>query len=123
MPAQATFSFSDFDFFRKANNPTSFHTDQYTNEDGSNAGIGLAAFQQFVHTESSAIDLDELNARKLDASKLTTVADVDDVKIYFIHEGAGYRNQLKLTMTGVGSQGTYGEGFVFVDGSQGNGSQ
>lgn len=123
LPAQATFSFSDFDFFRKDNNPTSFHTDTYTNEDGTTAGVGLAAFQQFVHTESSAINLDELNARKLDATKLTTTADIDDVKVYFIHEGAGFRNQLKLTMTGIGTQGTYGEGLVFVDGSQGNGAE
>ncbi|MEM8830022.1 MAG: Ig-like domain-containing protein [Cyanobacteria bacterium P01_G01_bin.19] len=46
------------------------------------------------------------------------VTDIDDLKIYFIHEGAGYKNQLKLTMTG----GTYEEGLVFVDGSQGGGS-
>ena len=123
LPAQATFSFSDFSFFRKANNPTGFHTTQYRNEDGTDAGTGLNAFQQFVNTESSAIDLDELNARKLDANKLTTVTNAEDVKVYFIHEGAGYRNQLKLTMTGTANSGTNREGFVFVDGSQGSGSE
>ena len=106
-------------FFRKADAPTSFHTTQYTNEDNTIAGTGLEAFRQFVHTESSAINLDDLNARRLDANKLITTIDKDDVKVYFIHEGAGYRNQLKLTMTG----GTSNEGFVFVDGSQGNGAQ
>ena len=118
-PALATFSFSDFSFYRQAENQTSFHTTEYTNEDGSSAGTGLQAFQQFVHKEASAINLDDLNARKLDANRLTLTEDVSDVKIYFIHEGAGFRNQLKLTTTGA----TFKEGLVFVDGSQGGGEQ
>ena len=113
LPAQASFKFSDFDFYRYNNPATDFHNTNYTNENGTPAGRGLAAFQQFVNKESSAINLEELNARRLDATKLTTISDVNDLKIYFIHEGAGYRNQLKVTMTGE----TTGEGFVFVDGS------
>lgn len=118
-PASATFSFSDFSFYRNAENPTDFHTTTYINEDGSTAGTGLEAFRQFVHTEASAINLDELNSRKLNANRLTLTEAVNDLKIYFIHEGAGFRNQLKLTMTG----GTSQEGFVFVDGSQGGGAE
>ena len=118
-PALATFSFSDFSFYRQAENQTDFHTTEYTNEDGSSAGTGLQAFQQFVHTEASAISLDELNSRRLDANKLTTTEAISDLKIYFIHEGAGLRNQLKLTTTGTTSL----EGLVFVDGSQGDGAE
>ncbi|MEM7761357.1 MAG: DUF4114 domain-containing protein [Cyanobacteria bacterium P01_A01_bin.40] len=118
LPAQASFSFSDFTFFRKDDALTNFHTTEYLNDDGTSAGTGLDAFQQFVHQEASAINLDELNARKLDSTKLRTIADITDLKVYFIHEGAGYRNQLKLNMTG----GTSSNGFVFYDGSQGSGS-
>ena len=118
-PALATFSFSNFSFYRQAENQTSFHTTEYTNEDGGSVGQGLQAFQQFVHTEASAINLDDLNARKLDANRLTLTENIDDVKIYFIHEGAGFRNQLKLTTTGTTSI----EGLVFVDGSQGDGAE
>ena len=49
-------------------------------------GTGVDAFQQFVREDESTIDLDELDARRLDASKLTTVTDVDDAKVYFIDE-------------------------------------
>lgn len=119
LPANANFSFSDFDFNRHNSPATKFHTTEYTNEDGSNAGQGVNAFQQFVHEEASAIDLDELNARRLDATKLSLIQDIEDLKVYFIHEGAGYRNQLKIKTTGT----TTTEGLIFVDGSMGNGSK
>lgn len=119
LPANANFSFSDFSFFRHNNSATEFHTTEYTNPDGTSAGRGAEAFQQFVREESSAIDLSELNARRLDATKLNIVKDIEDLKVYFINEGAGYRNQLKLTSTGTTTQ----EGLIFVDASIGDGSQ
>ncbi|MGD1918328.1 MAG: Ig-like domain-containing protein [Pleurocapsa sp.] len=118
-PANANFSFSDFNFHRHNNSATEFHTTEYTNEDGSNAGQGVNAFQQFVREEASAIDLDELNARRLDGTKLSLIQDIEDLKVYFIHEGAGYRNQLKIKTTGTTST----EGLIFVDGSMGNSSE
>ena len=119
LPARANFSFSDFNFYRHNDPATEFHTTEYLNDDGSDAGLGVQAFQQFVNQEASAIDLDELNARKLDATKLDIVENIDDLKVYFIHEGAGYRNQLKLTTTGT----TTAEGLIFVNGSMGSGSE
>lgn len=119
LPAKANFSFSDFDFYRHNDPATEFHTTEYTNDDGSDAGQGVEAFQQFVNQEASAIDLNELNARKLDATKLDLVLDIEDLKVYFIHEGAGYRNQLQLNSTGT----TTKEGLIFVDGSMGSNSQ
>ena len=111
----ASFKFSDFDFYRHNKPATSFHTTDYL-VDGVHQGTGVNAFQEFVHTESSAIDLNELNARRLDATKLTLIKDIDDVKVYFINEGAGYKNQLKLKISGT----QVDEGFIFYNGSKGN---
>ncbi|MGB3764949.1 MAG: DUF4114 domain-containing protein [Phormidesmis sp.] len=46
----------------------------------------------FVQTEGLAFD--ELALPKLDASQLYWDQGVDDVEIFFINEGAGYKNQL-----------------------------
>ena len=116
LPAKASFNFSDLNFYRYNNPATVFHTTDYTNDDGSSAGRGVDAFQQFVRQEASAIDLEELNARKLDATKLNIKYDIEDLKVYFIHEGAGYRNQLKLKSTGT----TNREGLIFIDASMGD---
>jgi hypothetical protein len=98
---------SDFSFFRGASNPTRFHNTTYSNNLN-----GAAAFQQFANTESTKLDLNTINARKLDPSKLKITDDTyDDVKIYFINEGAGYRNQMKVVTTGT----TPIDGFVFKD--------
>ena len=35
---------SEFDFFRAADDPTDFHTDRYTNEDGTDAGYRSRCF-------------------------------------------------------------------------------
>lgn len=56
-------------------------------------------FQQFANTEQSALDMSEIGAITLDATKLT-LNYTQDVKIYFINEGAWYRNQLIATSTG-----------------------
>ena len=119
LPANAIFSFSDFDFHRYDSPDTEFHTTEYLDEDGNSMGQGLSAFEQFIHEEASAIDLEQLNARRLDATKLDMIFDIEDLKVYFIHEGAGYRNQLKLTTTGTTNQ----EGLVFVNASMGNDSE
>jgi hypothetical protein len=101
---------SDFSFYREATDKTNFHTTVYGTQ-----GTGVAAFQQFVNKEREALNLTELNARKLDASKLT-LSQAQDVKIYFINEGAGYRNQLKLETLG----STLLNGMIFKDASVGN---
>jgi hypothetical protein len=101
---------SDFSFYRSATDQTNFHTTAYGTQ-----GTGVAAFQQFVNKERQALDLTQLNARKLDASKLT-LSQAKDIKIYFINEGAGYRNQLKLETLG----STLLNGMIFKDASVGN---
>ena len=91
-----------FPFYRGNDNPTTFHS--LTSEGNTGADI----FQQFANTEQAALDLDALQARKLDATKLTLAYD-NDVKVYFINEGAGYRNQLQVSTTGT----TVQSGMVF----------
>lgn len=98
-------SLSDFPIYRGSISPTDFHS--VTN---SNGDVGADAFQQFANTEASALDLSTLNARKLDATQLNLTYD-NDVKIYFINEGAGYKNQLQVQTTG----NTLVSGMVFKD--------
>lgn len=112
----APFSFSDFSFQRKDSSPTQFHITEFEREDGTAAGTGLEAFAQFIREESNAIDLKELEARKLDATKLNITNNIEDLKVYFIDEDAGFRNQLGLSVTGA----TNTEGLVFVNASIGN---
>lgn len=96
---------SDFRFYRSATNPTEFHNTTYDND-----LTGVSAFQQFANTERNKINLSELEARVLDNSKLKLKYD-SDVKVYFINEGAGYRNQLKLVTTGASNV----DGMIFKD--------
>jgi carbon monoxide dehydrogenase subunit G len=119
--AQTTFKFSDFVFKRASactntncDTFSSFHDKTFYTQNGQ-AIKGAAAFQKFVQQESSAINLDALEARKLDPTKLLLKND-RKLNIYFINEGAGYRNQLKLVTTGT----TAKNGMVFYDGSIGN---
>lgn len=98
---------SDFDFYRADNNPTNFHTNSYPN---SLTGHNAAAFQQFVNTEASALDLNTINARRLDTTRLELSSSYD-VKVYFINESARARNQLRINSTG----NTILTGMVFYD--------
>lgn len=59
----------------------------------------IDSFQTFSRTESEAIDANELGARVLDSSQLMINYD-QEVTVFFINEGAGYRNQLGVTATG-----------------------
>jgi hypothetical protein len=114
----APFKFSDFTFKRAATNPTTFHTTVYPN-----GKTGVAAFEQFVQGESIAISPSLLNARKLDPNKLKLIQDYA-VKLYFIDEGAGYRNQLRLdTIHSTNSTANAKDGMIFYDGSVGTGTQ
>ncbi|MGK7894199.1 MAG: Ig-like domain-containing protein [Xenococcus sp. (in: cyanobacteria)] len=99
---------SEFPFYRASSNLTEFHTTTYS-VDGENL-TGVDAFQQFSNTERSALDLDAVEARELDLTKLDLTYDYN-VKVYFINEGAGYRNQLRLNSTG----STIVNGLVFKD--------
>ncbi|MDJ0900941.1 MAG: hypothetical protein QNJ55_19225 [Xenococcus sp. MO_188.B8] len=95
---------SDFPFYRGNNNPTDFHSVV------NGSDVGVDAFQEFSRTESSAIDLSELQARKLDTSNLELTYDAE-VIVYFINEGAGFRNQLRFESTGT----TEESGMIFYD--------
>ena len=56
-------------------------------------------FQQFINTEKNSLDASQIGARTLDLNKLHLNFD-SKVSVYFINEGAGYRNQLGLQTTG-----------------------
>ena len=84
---------SDFSFYRGDYQPTDFHS---VLDDGK---TGVDVFQKFANLERKRLDLDDINARVLDPTKLNISHDAD-VKVYFINEGAGYRNQLKVKATG-----------------------
>lgn len=98
---------TDFNFYRADNNPTNFHTTSYTN---GLTGNNAAAFQNFVTTEGSALDLNTINAKRLDSTKLELNHSYD-VKVYFINESARSRNQLKIKSTG----NTILDGMLFYD--------
>lgn len=53
-------------------------------------------FQQFVH--GSGIPFQNSEAQKLDPTKLILATD-HDVRVYFLNEGAGFKNQLEFTAT------------------------
>ena len=81
----------------------------------SQTGFNDTPFQQFVQAESVA--LPNSGQFKLDPNKLNLKYD-HDVSVYFINEGAGYRNQLAFESTGT----TNKSGLLFNDIScQGNG--
>ncbi len=68
------------------------------------------SFQKFANTEAAALDLTQVGARELDPNKLNLQYD-HEISIFFINEGAGYRNQLGVTVTGE----TQLEEMVFAD--------
>ncbi|MBN3909682.1 MAG: DUF4114 domain-containing protein [Nostoc sp. NMS1] len=74
----------------------------------SQTGFNDTPFQQFVQAES--VVLPNSGQLKLDASKLNLKYD-HDVSVYFINEGAGYRNQLAFDATGT----TNKSGLLFND--------
>jgi Domain of unknown function (DUF4114) len=74
----------------------------------SQTGFNDTPFQQFVQAESVA--LPNSGQLKLDASKLSLKYD-HDVSVYFINEGAGYRNQLAFDAKGT----TNKSGLLFND--------
>ena len=107
VPAALAIPGSDFDFYRAENTPTSFHTTTYENN---LTGDNGEAFQEFVNIDAATLDLDTINSRKLDSSKLEITFD-KDVIVYFINEGAHYRNNLSIRSSGT----TNIEGSVFDD--------
>ena len=85
---------TDFNFHRANNNPTEFHQTTYANGQS-----GVDAFQQFVNQEAQALDLNAINARKLDLGHLT-LKTTQEVKVYFIKEKGMYHNQLQVISAG-----------------------
>lgn len=102
-----TASAADFSWNSAWTEPTIYNKSQ--------TGFNDAPFQQFVQAESVA--LPNSGQFKLDVSNLNLKYD-HDVSVYFINEGAGYRNQLAFDATGT----TNKSGLLFNDIScQGNG--
>ena len=58
-------------------------------------------FQQFSNSEFNGLDLDSIGVHSLDPTQLTLAAD-DDIEVFFINEGALFRNQLGVTLTNNG---------------------
>jgi Domain of unknown function (DUF4114)/PEP-CTERM motif len=74
----------------------------------SQTGFNDAPFQPFVQKER--VELTGADQVMLDPSKLM-MKYAHDVSVYFVNEGAGFRNQLAYTATG----GTTGTGMLFND--------
>jgi Domain of unknown function (DUF4114) len=88
---------------------------QSTVKNKSQTGFNDSPFQQFVQAESVA--LPNSGQLKLDVTKLNLKYD-HDVSVFFINEGAGYRNQLAFDASGT----TNKSGLIFNDIScEGNG--
>ncbi len=84
-----TASAADFSWDSSWTQPTVYNKSQ--------TGFNDAPFQQFVQAES--VVLPNSGQLKLDPSKLNLKYD-HNVSVYFINEGAGYRNQLAFDATG-----------------------
>jgi len=56
-------------------------------------------FQRFVNGEYNTLNATQVGARQLDASKLNLKFDAE-ISVFFINEGANYRNQLGVNTTG-----------------------
>ena len=56
-------------------------------------------FQRFVNGEYNSLNATQVGARQLDASKLNLKFDAE-ISVFFINEGANYRNQLGVNTTG-----------------------
>jgi hypothetical protein len=74
----------------------------------SQTGFNDSQFQQFVQAES--VEIPNSGQFELDPSKLKLKYD-HDVSVFFINEGAGYRNQLAFEATGT----TNKSGLLFND--------
>ncbi|MGF1935777.1 MAG: DUF4114 domain-containing protein [Nostoc sp. ChiQUE02] len=95
-----TASAADFNWNSSWTQPTVYNKSQ--------TGFNDTPFQQFVQAESVA--LPNSGQFKLDPTKLNLKYD-HDVSVYFINEGAGYRNQLAFDATGT----TNKSGLLFND--------
>jgi hypothetical protein len=61
--------------------------------------IDEGVFRPYIHTEYEGLDAEFVAEHQLDISKLTFAFD-HEVKVHFLSEGAGYRNQLGVRSTG-----------------------
>jgi hypothetical protein len=95
-----TASAADFNWNNSWTQPTVYSKSQ--------TGFNDTPFQQFVQAESVA--LPNSGQFKLDPSKLNLKYD-HDVSVFFINEGAGYRNQLAFNAAGT----TNKSGLLFND--------
>ncbi|MBE9029145.1 DUF4114 domain-containing protein [filamentous cyanobacterium LEGE 11480] len=75
---------------------------------GQSQGFDHTQFQQFVQAEGLAVQ--NSGQKQIDASNLFLKYD-HNVKVSFVNEGAGYRNQLGFETTGT----TSGTGALFTD--------
>jgi len=87
---------TDFDFYRADNDPTDFHTETYNNN---LTGENAEAFQEFVNTEASSLDLSNIQARKLDPNNVY-IKNAQEIKVYFIKEETSARNQILVSSSG-----------------------
>ncbi|MEL6460386.1 MAG: DUF4114 domain-containing protein [Cyanobacteria bacterium J06621_15] len=83
--------------------------DRLTDDSGFQALI--PEFQKLVQKERLAIGAEEVKAQRLDASKLFLKHD-HEMRVWFINEGAGYRNQLAYEAT---KGDDYHKGMIFDD--------
>jgi hypothetical protein len=90
-------------------NWTKTHTVQDKSTDKSGFQSIINEFQQFVQKER--LELKDVGAKKLDPAKLFLQHD-HNVRVWFINEGAGYRNQLAYEAT---KKTEYDKGMIFSD--------
>ncbi|MBV6626144.1 MAG: DUF4114 domain-containing protein [Rivularia sp. (in: Bacteria)] len=79
----------------------------------------MPEFQKLVQKERLAVAAEKVSAQKLDASKLFLKND-HDVRVWFINEGAGYRNELAYEAF---NGDNYEKGMIFDDVSCKSGCQ
>ena len=61
--------------------------------------IGSGVFEDYIHTEYQALDASFVASQQLNLSDLTLKFD-HEVKVHFLSEGANFRNQLGVSVSG-----------------------
>jgi hypothetical protein len=100
-------------------NWTTTHTVQDKSTDIPEFTALIPQFQALVQKEGKEIPGDQVAAKRLDPSKLFLIND-HNVRVRFLNEGAGYRNQLAYEST---KGSSYNKGMIFSDVSCTSGCQ
>lgn len=92
-------------------NWTNTHTVQDKSQDKTDFQALIPQFKKLIQNEGKEIPADQIAAKRLDPTQLFLLND-HNVRVWFLDEGAGYRNQLAYEAL---SDSGYEKGMIFND--------